>query len=837
MQKEARARIKINDLLKRTGWRFFDDENGRANITLEKNVKLTRHNIDDFGKDFEKTKNGFVDFLLLDENNFPFVVLEAKSEDKDPLDAKEQARNYAKSQNARFIILSNGNIHYLWDLEKGNPTIITSFPTYESLKNSAKIIKDSIKIAEEVVAPDYIVLSQYAKYKTDPCWLNEKLKESFIHDLDLKFLRPYQLDAIRALQEAARKEKDRFLFEMATGTGKTLVCAAIIKLLLRTGNVSRVLFLVDRIELEDQAYKNFKKWLSQDYICVKYKENRDDWMKAEIVVSTVQSLTVDYKYKRIFSPTDFDFIVSDEAHRSINGNARALFEYFIGYKLGLTATPKDYLKNIDEKQLSEMDPRKWERRQLLDTYNTFGCSSGVPTFRYSLVDGVKDGYLVNPIVADARTDITTELLSEKGYSMRFENEEGTEEEQTFFQKDFEKKFFSDKTNLMFCDTFIKNALLDPLSGEVGKSIIYCVSQKHASKITQVLNELAEKYWPGKYNSDFAVQVTSNVPNSQDFSIQFSDKNNNLNGTTKWLEGYKSSKARICVTVGMMTTGYDCQDLLNLCLMRPIFSPTEFIQIKGRGTRKFTFEYKDSDGEVVRGDKEKYKMFDFFANYEYFEEKYDYDQILKLPLKSSIAIDGGEIPKPVSGTYSFIPDPLRTLNEKPIGYSGMRIDREFFEKTSSIIKQDKDIKQAIENEQWDTAVDITRERYENKPEDYITLEKLGRALKLDRSLTWLELIEHIYGFIPYLKTKDDLLNDEFEKFVSIYKPEARYIQAIKNFIKAYITDKEIRDIIDRREYSRLADNPKLSIDDLKELENWKDKIPMYVMDYVSINKFA
>jgi type I restriction enzyme R subunit len=484
-----------------------------------------------------------------------------------------------------------------------------------------------------------------------------------------------------------------------------------------------------------------------------------------------------------------------------------------------------------------MDPRKWERRQLLDTYNTFGCSSGVPTFRYSLVDGVKDGYLVNPIVADARTDITTELLSEKGYSMRFENEEGTEEEQTFFQKDFEKKFFSDKTNLMFCDTFIKNALLDPLSGEVGKSIIYCVSQKHASKITQVLNELAEKYWPGKYNSDFAVQVTSNVPNSQDFSIQFSDKNNNLNGTTKWLEGYKSSKARICVTVGMMTTGYDCQDLLNLCLMRPIFSPTEFIQIKGRGTRKFTFEYKNSDGEVVRGDKEKYKMFDFFANYEYFEEKYDYDQILKLPLKSSIAIDGGEIPKPVSGAYSFIPDPLRTLNEKSIGYSGMRIDREFFEKTSSIIKQDKDIKQAIENEQWDTAVDIMRERYENKPEDYITLEKLRRALKLDRSLTWLELIEHIYGFIPYLKTKDDLLNDEFEKFVSIYKPEARYIQAIKNFIKAYITDKEIRDIIDRREYSRLADNPKLSIDDLKELENWKDKIPMYVMDYVSINKFA
>lgn len=836
MQKEARARIKINELLKRAGWRFFDEGNARANIALEKGVKLTEYRIDDFGEDFEKTKNGFVDFLLLDENNFPFVVLEAKSEDKDPLDGKEQARNYAKSQNARFVILSNGNIHYLWDLEKGNPTVITSFPTCESLKHSAKIIKDNIKISEEVVDSDYIVLSQYAMYKTDPRWLNEKSRDNFIRELDLKFLRPYQLNAIRALQEAARKGKDRFLFEMATGTGKTLICGAIIKLFLRTGNASRVLFLVDRIELEDQVYKNFKKWLSKDYICVKYKDNKDDWMKASIVISTVQSLTVDDKYKRIFSPTDFDFIASDEAHRSINGNARALFEYFIGYKLGLTATPKDYLKNIDEKELSEMDPRKWERRQLLDTYNTFGCSSGVPTFRYSLVDGVKDGYLVNPIVADARTDITTELLSEKGYSMRFENEEGTEEEQTFFQKDFEKKFFSDKTNQMFCDTFIKNALLDPLSGEVGKSIIYCVSQKHASKITQILNELAERYWPGKYNSDFAVQVTSNIPNSQGFSIQFSDKNNNLNGNTKWLEGYKSSKTRVCVTVSMMTTGYDCQDLLNLCLMRPIFSPTEFIQIKGRGTRRFTFEYRDAYGEVATEEKKTYKIFDFFANYEYFEEKYDYDRILKLSLKRTEPSSDEVVPPSVSGAYSYIPDPLRTFYEKPIGYQGMRVDREFFEKASSIIKQDKDIERAVENEQWDTAVDLTRDRYENKPEDFITLEKLRHALKLDRSLTWIELIEHIYGLIPHLKTKDELLNDEFEKFVSIYKPEARYIQAIKNFIKVYITDKEIRDIIDKREYSRLADNPKLTIDDLKELEKWKDKIPVYVKDYVSINKF-
>jgi len=86
-------------------------------------------------------------------------------------------------------------------------------------------------------------------------------------------------------------------------------------------------------------------------------------------------------------------VISDEAHRSIGGNARAVFEYFVGYKLGLTATPKDYLKKFDSAKPSTRDPRESERRLLLDTYRTFGCESGEPTYRYSLLDGVKDGFL------------------------------------------------------------------------------------------------------------------------------------------------------------------------------------------------------------------------------------------------------------------------------------------------------------------------------------------------------------------------------------------------------------------------------------------------------------
>ena len=107
--KEAKARIKINKLLEDAGWRFFDNDEGPANIALETNAKITQWEIDSFGEDFETTKNGFIDFLLLDEDGFPLVILEAKREDKNPLDGKEQAIEYAHAENVRFVILSNGN--------------------------------------------------------------------------------------------------------------------------------------------------------------------------------------------------------------------------------------------------------------------------------------------------------------------------------------------------------------------------------------------------------------------------------------------------------------------------------------------------------------------------------------------------------------------------------------------------------------------------------------------------------------------------------------------------------------------------------------------------------
>ncbi len=841
LNNEAFARIRINKLLEEAGWRFFDNDKGKANILLENHVKITQKEIDAWGNDFEKTKNGSLDFLLIDNNNKPICVLEAKKESLHPLVAKEQARKYAKTVDAQYIILSNGIVHYFWDLKKGNPKPIYKFPSPEEIGAIKNWNPDRNALANEPVEADFIALVQMPDYAERPEW-NGSIENSknFIRRNGLRFLRKYQLKAVRSLQAEVRDDKDRFLFEMATGTGKTLTAAAVIRLFLRTKNARRVLFLVDRIELEDQAWKAFTNYLKPDYSTFIYKEHKNDWHKADIVVTTIQSLMFDNKYRYLFSPTDFDLIISDESHRSISGNARAVFEYFLGYKLGLTATPKDYLKGVDFDKVKDNDPREIERRMLRDTYTTFGCEGGDPTYRYSLLDGVKDGFLINPIVVDARTEITTQLLSDKGYAVLITTEEG-EDNETFISRDFEKRFFSEKTNRVFCKTFLENALHDPITNEIGKTILFAVSQNHARKLTEILNEFAEQLFPNKYNSDFAVQVTSQVTDAQQMTINFA--NNNLNGKTSWLEGYKTSKTRVCVTVGMMTTGYDCEDILNLCMTRPIFSPTDFVQIKGRGTRKYTFEYKHKnelgEEETIQFEKEFFKLFDFFANCEYFEEKFNYDEKLKLPQKIGGIGEGGSGGVDIDKYASFIPDPLKILNEQQIGLEGMKIDRKLFQKFEDRIVMDDIIKRNVELGNWEQVVSHIQNEIFDKPEEYFNLEKLRKAAKIDRKVSIREMVEKVFGIIPKFKSKDELLEEEFDKFISIYPPgEDVNVRALKYFFKAYIVDGEIRKIIEAKDFHALQTNPTLTISQFKEVATkYREMIPLYIKDYINLERFA
>lgn len=297
---------------------------------------------------------------------------------------------------------------------------------------------------------------------------------------------------------------------------------------------------------------------------------------------------------------------------------------------------------------------------------------------------------------------------------------------------------------------------------------------------------------------------------------------------------------------LMTTGYDCTDILNLGLFRPIFSPTDFIQIKGRGTRKHNFIeqlFDDSfkDG-VAHPQKTTFKLFDFFATCEYFEEKFNYDEVLKLPkLKNkNKEREGKDSPVAVCGAYEHLgADILSSIKEDVIGFEGMKIDRMFFEKFGDTVRENDFIIKSVEAGQWDRVIDYVNREVFDKPEEYYNLDKLRKAAAVDRRLTLREILEKIFGLIPSFKSKDELLEEEFAKFVADTKPEEpEAIPAIKTFFKAYVTSDQVRHIIESKHFTDLAKNPVFSTRDFRAVpEKYRKIIPEYVKDYVSLNQFA
>jgi type I restriction enzyme R subunit len=339
-----------------------------------------------------------------------------------------------------------------------------------------------------------------------------------------------------------------------------------------------------------------------------------------------------------------------------------------------------------------------------------------------------------------------------------------------------------------------------------------------------------------------VQVTSQVDGAQQHTINFT--NNNLLGSANFFTTYKTSKARICVTVGMMTTGYDCPDLLNLGLFRPIFSPTDFIQIKGRGTRKHDFREQLFDESIRESIKEpkktSFKLLDFFANCEYFEKQFKYDQVRKLPKPKGEGGEegGGGV---TGGTFEHLgEDILSTIKEETIGVEGMKIDRMFYEKFEDTVRENDFIAASVEAGEWDRVIDYVNKELFDKPAEFYNLDKLRKAAAVDRRLTLREILEKIFGLIPRFKSKDELLEEEFSKFVADYKPsEAKLIPALKQFFKAYATDSQVRAILDDpKRLTALYTTTSFTIADLKAVPpEYRKLIPEYIKDYVSLNQFA
>jgi len=538
---------------------------------------------------------GFADYLLIDDHGAVVAVLEAKRADAPPLSGKEQARDYADSIGVRHVFLSNGDLHYHWVADSGNPVRIMAFPKPGELENARR----------------------QAVINRSPLW-DTAVDEKFLRTRDLRY---YQLAAVKAVQASAKAGEQGFLLEMATGTGKTTVAAAICRLYLQAGVAERILFLVDRDELYKQAVSDLDRALEGQYRVVGYRDRGEDW-SAPITVATVQAINAATRHGEPIPPEWFQLIVSDEAHRSISGpRHRDVFDAFNSDKVGLTATPRQYLTAGDPDDPASVAGR--EAKALRDTYHAFGLIPGQPTFEYTMQQAAADGYLVMPHALDVRTDVTTQLMSDEGFQVTVADyETGEDVSLEFRKKDYGRTFLSPDTNREFAERYIEHALREPETDIIGKGIIYCVSRAQAAQLTNELNQAAEARWPRKYRSDFAIQITHDVDRATEMGRAFANQDG-LNGTDSTIPGYKTGKTRVCVTVAMMTTGYDCPDLLNLGFCRPVKSPTDYIQMKGRGTRRYDFSENFTD-QLVRDrigprPKAEFCIIDYFGVCEYFGE--------------------------------------------------------------------------------------------------------------------------------------------------------------------------------------------------------------------------
>ena len=715
-QNEAFSRILIDKALEFSGWDLLDP----------KQVVFELH-----------SGAGRADYLLKDKLGRVLCVLEAKREGLDPYDAKEQARGYAENLKAPFVILSNGREHWFWNFERADQRDayrIERLPSRDDLERvQLKNMQPPRPLQSEILRPDYL----------------RHLK----HDLTL---RRYQ---IAAIDEVARlfdgEGRRKFLLEMATGTGKTLLCAALIRRFLATRNAERVLFIVDRIELAKQTMEDFAVVLPEfKPVIFKSARRTGELLGASVVIATIQSLMVDRRYREEFTPFYFDLVINDEAHRSIYGDAREVVQFFQATRVGLTATPKAYLKNINIEQLQSENPKGLEARQLRDTYNYFGCEPGLPTYRYDIIDAVKDPegpFLCLPKIFDLRSDITTQALAEGGWAVVV-----NEQDESFKIQDLERKVFTPARNRVMCEAFLKEAQKDP-TGTIGKSIVFAVNQKHATNLTKIFNDI---------QPELAVTITSRIPDASSIAKDFRDG---------------KRRERIAVSVDMLSTGYNCRDTLNIGLMRPIFSPTEYIQIKGRGTRLYTFKIGNTEYE-----KKNYFLLDFCAVAEYFEEKYDYTVPLKVPRERKEAAPrtsgGGEIaPTDVgpNGTTPKGPQPPReipvwegtdTLTSREVievGPEGEKVDvmtfRGSFERdVKDFAERDPEMKTAVADEDDDAVETIMNERFYHKPDMYYSPDKLIRSYGVPAPTP--AFVYNAVGKKP-LPTKDDIVSDTVDSIAA------------------------------------------------------------------------
>jgi type I restriction enzyme R subunit len=331
-----------------------------------------------------------------------------------------------------------------------------------------------------------------------------------------------------------------------------------------------------------------------------------------------------------------------------------------------------------------------------------------------------------------------------------------------------------------------------------------------------------------------------VQNAQQYTINFSE--NNLLGKTAFFFFFDSCKARVAATVGMMTTGYDCADLLNIVFMRPVFSPSDFIQMKGRGTRLYTFHYTDysTKRQEVRifEAKTKFRLLDFCGVCEYFEEKYDYEKPLLLKEPSEMTFLVAEPRTEYKVNELGRNDKVTETNMEIIGKEGMRVDREMFGNFQKS-KQVEELSKLAEDDR-EKAKEFLKKEVFDKPQFFMNLDKLRKIFGLDRYLLGLdEALDLITGKISKPKHRQELLKQYFAELI-IDKNLGEMLvgnlyDTAYSVFDAYITNEQVRKAIDKKEYGRLAGTGLVSMADLRRLNGAFQPIIQYINDYVPLDK--
>jgi type I restriction enzyme, R subunit len=507
---------------------------------------------------------GYVDYVIWGDNGKPLALIEAKNTRKNPTVGKRQAELYANCLETRFgqrpvIFYSNGYEHWIWDDTNYPPRQIQGF-----------LKKDELELK----------IFRRANRKR----LNWVQVEPSIVE------RSYQIEAIRHITETFDAKKGRkSLLVMATGTGKTRTTIALVDLLMRAGWVKRVLFLADRNALLTQALRAFKTHLPKatavDLTKDLNKENSDA-QNANVVLSTYPTISNRINSsngsQRIFGCGHFDLIVVDEAHRSIYKKYRALFEYFDGLLVGLTATPRNEVHR--------------------DTYRLFEQEPGVPTFAYELNDAIKDGYLVPPRGVRVpfkfmRQGVTYAELSDaekEEYEEKFRDEETGELPDQVNAAALNEWLFNINTADQALKLLMEYGLRIDGGERLGKTIIFARNHKHANFIV----ERFDVNYP-HYKGKFAQVIDSKSDYAQSLLDDFSEIN---------------KEPTIAVSVDMLDTGVDVPEILNLVFFKPVYSEVKFNQMIGRGTRLCSNLFGIGDN------KKEFFVFDLCSNFEYFEQE-------------------------------------------------------------------------------------------------------------------------------------------------------------------------------------------------------------------------